>query len=163
MDNSAMISTDTLIAQTLGVRTMTAALLEGIPAEKAEVVPSGWKNNARWHAGHLVVTPRLLTFGLLGEPLGVPDEYRKWFAKGSAPEAWGGEKLPDYAQLVHEVEECSEQLFDAMKGRWNEPYRQPYVTSVGVKLCTPAEGLNFSLCHDGIHLGLLLALKRALG
>jgi hypothetical protein len=44
----------------------------------------------------------------------------------------------------------------------DEPFLQPYTTSAGVVLHTPAQALNFSLAHDGIHMGLMMALKRGL-
>jgi hypothetical protein len=44
----------------------------------------------------------------------------------------------------------------------DEPFLEPYTTTVGVVLHSPAEALNFSMTHDGIHLGMLLALKRGL-
>lgn len=158
-----MIKLDTLIEQTLGTRQMIVKLLKSIPTEQADVIPPTWKNNARWHAGHLIVTPALLTVGLLREPLGVPEEFRGWFAKGSDPSSWGDASvLPSFADLVDDISPMSGRLFEAVKARADEPFLEPYVTSVGIKLHTPAEALNFSMMHDGIHLGMLLALRRAL-
>ena len=158
-----MISLDTLIDQTLGVRQMIAKVLKSIPTEQSDVIPPTWKNNARWHAGHLLVTPALLSHGLLREPLGVPEEYKAWFAKDSSPANWTSpEALPSYADLVDELVPLSGRLFESIRDRADHPYLEPYTTSVGVVLKSPADAMNFSLMHDGIHLGMLLALRRAL-
>jgi hypothetical protein len=109
-----------------------------------------------------VVVPRALTLGLLGEPIGVPDDYRKWFAKGTSPATWGNDPVPPAGQLLREVTEKSEALFDELRGKEELPYPKPYTVTVGIELTKAAEALPFSLSHDGIHLGLLLALRRAL-
>ncbi len=158
-----MITLDTLIEQTLGTRQMIVKLLKSIPTEQADTIPPSWHNNARWHAGHLLITPALLTHGLLQEPLGVPEEFRSWFAKGTSPADWADPAaLPSYADLVDDMVPLSGRLFESVKDRGDQQLLQPYTTSVGVVLKTPADALNFSLMHDGIHLGMLLALKRAL-
>lgn len=158
-----MITLDTLIEQTLGTRQMMVQLLKSIPTEQADTMPPTWHNNARWHAGHLLITPALLTHGLLQEPLGVPEEYRGWFSKGSSPADWGSDAaIPSYADLVDDLVPLSGRLFESVKDRADQQFLQPYTTSVGVVLRTPVDALNFSLMHDGIHLGMLLALKRAL-
>lgn len=152
----------TLKDQTLALREMILRVAEPLKP-KADVVPPQWSNNLRWHLGHLVVTPRLLTHGLLGEPLGVPEAYRSWFAKGTSPLEWSTHAgVPSASQLIEEVVAKSAELFDALASRREEAFAEPYRTSVGVVLRTPGEALGFSLAHDGIHLGLLLALRRNL-
>lgn len=158
-----MITLDTLIEQTLGTREMIAKLLKSIPTEQADTIPPTWKNNARWHAGHLLITPALLTHGLLGEDLGVPAEYRGWFAKDTSPANWEDPAaLPAYADLVDEIVPLSGRLMESIRARADQPFIKPYTTSVGIVLKTPAEACNFSLMHDGLHLGMLMALRRAL-
>lgn len=161
-----MISYDTVLGQTMAIRNRVALLLRSIPAEKIDAIPPTWKNNARWQAGHLIVTPALLTYRLAGQPLSVSQEYLKYFAKGSDPTSWtqaDKESLPDYGQLIQQLEPGIEAIFADFRDRMNMPYGEPYVTSAGTVLHTPGEALNFSLIHDGIHLGMLLALKRNLG
>lgn len=158
-----MITTETIINQTLLIRQMIVKVLKAIPTEQADVIPPTWKNNARWHAGHLIVTPCLLTHGLLKEPLTVPEEFRQWFAKESSPANWSDpEALPSYADLVDDLIPLSGRLIETFKDRMDEPFLEPYTTTVGIVLHNPGEALNMSLAHDGIHLGLLMALRRAL-
>lgn len=155
-------SFDTLLEQTVCVRQMITSLLKAIPEDKVNAVPSTWKNNARWHAGHLIVTPHLLTYGISKQPLPVPEEYRQWFGKGSTPKEWGTASIPGYQELVSDLVPTTTRLFQAWRDQMDEPFAEPYTTSVGVVLRTPGEALNFSFAHDGIHLGLLMALGRAL-
>jgi hypothetical protein len=158
-----MISVDTLIDQTLGLRQTIVKLLKSIPIEHADTIPPTWHNNARWHAGHLLITPCMITYGIMKEPLPLPAEYRQWFAKGSSPAGWENpEAMPGFIDLVDDIVPSAGRLFDDLKPRLEEPFIEPYATSAGPVLRTPAEALNFSLAHDGIHLGMLMALVRAL-
>ncbi len=157
-----MTNYDVVREQTLGLRAMIGKLLSEIPAEKADLLPPTWKSNARWQVGHLVVTPQLLTYGISGAPLAVPAEYRTWFGKGSSPADWTGQPIPEFGAMIGEMAPLTEKVFADFKARWDEPFAKPYTTSVGVVLNTPGEALNFSLAHDGIHTGLILALRRAL-
>lgn len=156
-----MMAPNTLREQTLAFRKMIVGLLEGMAAN-ADRMPLGWNNNARWHAGHLITTPRLLTLGLMKEDLGMPAEYRTWFAKGSSPAVWPGQPVPSYDDLLAQLRTTADEVFDKLEGRMEAPFAAPYTTSVGVVLTNPREALTFSLGHDGIHLGMLLSLRRAL-
>jgi len=156
-----MIEWNELRDLTLGYRRAIAKLvLED--AERADVVPPLWRNNLRWHVGHLAVTPRGLTRGLLGRPIGVEEENRNWFGKGSSPAEWGERELPTIEALVEDMLAIIPTLFDELEKEANAPFPTPYPTSVGVTLRTPSEALAFSLGHDGLHLGLIMALKRSL-
>lgn len=157
-----MNSTENLIDQTLGVRQAVVKLLKSVPLEQADTIPPTWHNSARWHAGHLIVTPPLITHGVAKEPLGIPEEFRTWFAKGTSPAGWGQDTVPSYQDLCDDIVPSIGRLFESLRNRMDQPFLEPYTTSVGVVLHTPAEAMNFSMFHDGIHLGMLTALKRGL-
>jgi hypothetical protein len=148
---------------TLKVRHTQLGLFKAL-ASKSTVIPPTWRNHLHWHLGHLILTPRLLTYGLLKEDLGVPATYRPLFAKDSTPLNWKPEdQIPSYEQLLEDFIPTTEALFAQMATRGLESYSTPYVTSPGVVLENPLQALNFSQFHDGIHLGLTIALRRALG
>jgi hypothetical protein len=153
---------DTLAESTRLHRLAIVEILRSLKGREDEI-PAGWSNNARWHAGHLVLTPQLLTLRLLGDPLRVPVAYRDWFAKGTSPANWGNNPVPSYDDLVEQVVPATVELLQSLRSRLDDPYTEPYVTSVGARLTCPLDGLTLSLAHDGIHMGLLLALRRALG
>lgn len=157
-----IMTIDSLIDQTLGTRQTIVKLLKSIPNESADVIPPTWTNNARWHAGHLIVTPYLVTFGVLKETNPIIDSFRNEFGKGTDPTQWEGKSIPSYEDLVDDIVPSAGRLFDLLKDRIDQPYIEPYMTSVGIALHSPRESLQFSLMHDGIHLGMLLALRRAL-
>ncbi len=141
----------------------TALNLFKAEAKNAAIVPPGWKNNMHWHLGHLIITPYLLTHGLLQEDLGELARYRDLFGKDSTPLNWRAEdNVPPYDALLEELMPRTEALFQNLEGKINQPFAAAYTTSPGVVLSTPLHALNFSQTHDGIHAGLLFALRRAL-
>lgn len=152
---------ETLMEDTRVIRARVADLARACEAQ-ADVVPPTWNNNMRWQVGHLVVTPRLLVFGLAGKDLGVPGEYRGWFAKGSGPAAWEGAPVPPLGDLLREMTDGMEPVFEEVRANGGVAFAEPYQTSAGAVLRSPRESLLFSLVHDGIHLGSALALRRAL-
>jgi hypothetical protein len=154
---------DLIRSQTLTFRAKIADILLSIPAEDRTRIPAGWNNHALWHAGHLLITPRLLALGLSGRPLGAPAEWRALFAKDSSPATWpANPEIPTYDELVAALQPTMTEIFDTIGDTAATPFASPYTTSTGVVLANPLEALQFSFCHDGIHLGLLLALCRAL-
>lgn len=146
----------------MAIRRTAEKFLQAIPREKADIIPPTWNNNARWHLGHLILVQQMLTYGLLREPLKVPAEYKTWFAKGTSPREWGSDPVPAYEDLLKDFLRASERLFADLHGRENEAFVESYTTTPGAVLKTVGEALNFSGMHDGIHLGMLLALRRAL-
>ncbi len=156
-----MTPTDLSKYQTMMYRHFIAEMVKPMMPH-AEVIPAGWNNNLHWHLGHLVTVPRALTLGLLGEPLGIPDDYRKWFAKGTSPATWGDDPVPSAEHLLRELTGKSEALFDELAGKEDVPFPKTYTVTIGIDLTSVAVALPFSMSHDGIHLGLLLALRRAL-
>ncbi|MBX7244005.1 MAG: DinB family protein [Candidatus Sumerlaeaceae bacterium] len=153
---------ETVIDQTLIFRKRIADIFSSVSEADADVIPPGWSNNARWHAGHLVVVPRMLMLALQGKPIGLPDTYKTLFAKDTSPANWAGLAVPPYKQLVGELTSEMEKLIGEIKPDLLTPFPKPYTTSATVVLHSPAEALNFSLVHDGIHVGLMFALKRSL-
>lgn len=129
---------------------------------KADLIPPTWKNNLRWQVGHLVTVPHLLTYGLLGEPLPIPAEYRGWFGARTSPADWKGARIPEMDVLVDELTASIPRIFREIKPRADKQFSEPFTSGAGVTMRSPRETLTFSFAHDGIHLGMILALGRAL-
>lgn len=147
---------------TLQTRAMIRKVLESLKGSES-TMPANWNNNAHWQAGHLVLTPRLLTLSLMGKDIGYSEEFKNWFRKDTGPNSWSdASKVTSYDEILPLIESDIEALFDQLKDCWEQPYPESYTTSVGVVLDKPSSALNFSQFHDGIHLGSLLALRRAL-
>jgi hypothetical protein len=141
-------------------RAFALALTDDLSEADLLRIPEGWRNNALWHLGHLVVTLPLLTRGLAGLDLKVPKSLVAGCRKGTSPEVW--EVPPDLGiirQLL--VEQPGHLLVDYAAGRFSD--FQTYTTSTGAVLDSVEAAVHFNNVHEGIHVGQLLRLRRALG
>lgn len=126
---------------------------------QGDVIPPGWRNNLRWHVGHLVLVPHRLTFGLLGEPLLIPEEYTGWFTIGTSPADWADpDAVPPLGQLAEELTSTIGPVHELCLHRPDVGYTKPIITAAGLTISNPAEALAMIHHHDGIHLGMMLAL-----
>ncbi|PWL40084.1 damage-inducible protein DinB [Flagellimonas aquimarina] len=122
-------------------------------------VPKGFNNNIWWNIAHVVVTPQLLVYNLSGLDFTIEEELINKYRKGTFPEG---------KPSAEEVEKITEYLFstletikeDYKQGKFNN-YKE-YMTSPKVVLQSVQDALSFNVFHEGLHLGAILALKKAL-
>jgi len=132
-------------------------ILNELNEDQFNKVPNGHKNSVFWNVAHVMVTQQLLLYGLSGLPLQVDESFVKRYAKGTvAPSVVSKEDI----DLVkgNLVELCIQAQRDFDKGLF-ETYK-PYMTSAEIELKSIEDGIKFSAYHDGIHLGVVLSLKK---
>ena len=146
-----------LFETALFTRSALLSILEELTVDQLAFIPEGHRNNIFWNVAHLMVTQQLLLYGLSGLPLSLEDQFVKRFTKGSVAEA---EVKEEDLDLVRDklLPLCSKAQEDYKKGVFKE-YR-PYMTSTGIELRSIMDGISFSSYHDGIHLGVVLSLKK---
>ncbi len=134
--------------------------LDRLSLEDLNKIPDGFKNNVIWNIGHIVVTEQLLLYRLSGMPTLVSDEMIEKYKIGTKPEAF---------VTQDEVDEISELLFYTIKKTQEdyknnkfENYKEFTVSTTGNTLKNIDDAISFSLFHEGIHLGYILALKKSL-
>lgn len=136
------------------------AVVESVPEAGRTRIPDRFNNHILWNLGHIVVTERMLVYGLSGLPLGVPDEWVAAFRKGTTPV--DGEAAVPYDTLRDAALSLPDQTeMDLRAGRF-ETYRE-YRTTPGVVLASAEGAIRFNLYHDGLHLGVILALRKLVG
>jgi len=122
-------------------------------------IPKGFNNTIWWNIAHVVVTEQKLVYGLSGLPLNLDQSFVAKYQKGTFPE-----KEPS----IGEQEIITELLFSLPK-KTREDYKngifisfKNYMTSPKVALNSVEDAIAFNVFHEGIHLGSILALARAL-
>ena len=138
-------------------RKLTLKALSGLTMKQLNTVPEGFRNSIAWNLAHLVVTQQLLCYRLSGLDCLVSEDWIERFRKGSAPEAEISEtefeaireaflNLPDRLE-----QDFARQLFKTYT---------TYETSVNVTLDHIEKAIRFNNYHEGIHLGIMLQLKK---
>jgi len=108
-------------------------------------IPKGYNNNIWWNIAHVVVTQQILVYKLAAQPIRVSQELVDKFKKGTVP---NGKVTDEEIELIKKllfttiedtIEDYEKELFDS----YNE------------------YAIAFNLFHEGLHLGTILSLQKA--
>lgn len=134
--------------------------LENESLNNLNVIPKGFNNNIIWNIGHVVVIQQLLAYKLSGLPITISDELVEKYKKDSKPEGDATQEDVDEikALLLSTIEKTKE---DYSNGVFKN-YNAYTVSTTGNTLTNIDEAFQFILLHEGIHLGYVMALIRAI-
>jgi hypothetical protein len=135
-------------------------ILKHTPIEKLVTIPQGFRNNIWWNIAHTVVTQQLIVYSFSGLPMQVTEDMVTAYRKGSVPTGSPGSGEIDALRglLFSTIERTSE---DYKNGRFN--HYDSYTTSAKVSLDNVKDAIAFNVYHEGLHLGVILSLQKALG
>jgi hypothetical protein len=139
------------------IREFTLRQIEGLTVNQFNTIPKGFKNNIIWNLGHLVVTQQLLVYKLSGNKPSVSLEWINTYGKNSTPSSLiTQEEINDiktaYINLIEQTKiDFNNNLFKSYT---------PYPTSMGIKLNSATHAITFNNTHEGVHSGIILALKK---
>ena len=132
--------------------------LRNTPEPELTKIPPGFNNNIWWNIAHVVVTQQKLVYGLSGLPLALSSKWVNGYQKGTLPQG-----IPARA----EIEELSQLLFSTIE-QTEADYAHKrfanfstYMTSPKVLLNSVEDAVSFNVFHEGLHLGAIMALSRA--
>lgn len=132
-------------------------LIENLTDEQLNTIPEGHSNNIVWQLGHLLATQQLLTYGLSGNDIILSDNIIEEFRKGTAPKVvYSNEDIEELKAVFIEVVDRTELDFN------EEVFVSfdSYTTSFGITLNSIEEAINFNNVHEGLHMGLIMALRK---
>jgi len=134
-------------------------LLEKASLEDLNKIPEGFNNNMIWNIGHIVVVQQLLSYKLSGLPMMVNEKLISKYTKGSKPEGFVSQSEVDElkALLFPAIEKTKE---DLNKGVFKN-FQEYMVSTTGNTLTNIEDALQFVLFHEGLHLGYIMSLQRA--
>ena len=135
------------------------SFLRKTPREDLFKIPEGFRNHIYWNIAHVVVTQQLITYGLSKLPMHVSAELVAKYRKGTIPgrKEATDEEISELQQLLFSTLEQTQA--DYHEGRFKE--YEAYTTSANVTLSSVEEALAFNVYHEGLHLGAILALQKA--
>lgn len=138
-------------------RILILKIIEGLSIEQLNKIPEGFKNNIAWNIAHLVVTQQLLCYKLAGLKCLISEEMIINFQKGTAPTYKISEV--EFKEIKTQFLALPEKLSADYEKEIFTEYNE-YTTSVAVTLKNINDALTFNLLHEGIHLGIILQLKK---
>ena len=150
-----MLTTVDLIRQT---RKNLLSVMDSLSEVELNTVPAGFNNNIIWNAAHVVTTIQLLCYKNSGLEGYLDERFVVRYRKGSRPEAdISATEIEGVKKLLLDSADRLESDYEA--GLFSS--YEPYATSFGVKLNTIEDALGFMVIHEGLHLGYVMALRRA--
>ncbi len=138
-------------------RNVLLALTQDMTLAQYNAIPKGFNNNIAWNLGHILITQQMLTHGLAGAPFTVETKFITKYGKGSNCKK-------NYTRA--EIESVKSHLLTALevteKAYNNGDFKnyKTYTTSQGFSLNSIEDGIAFSNFHEGMHLGIIMALKK---
>lgn len=140
-------------------RAILHSFLENVPQEDLHRIPKGFRNTIWWNIAHVVVTPQLLVYGLSGLDYTIEEELINKYRKGTVP-------LENPS--AEEMEKISGYLFSTVESMKTDYMQQKfngfkeYMTTPKVALKSVEDAISFCVFHEGLHLGAINALRKAL-
>ncbi|TXE13144.1 DinB family protein [Seonamhaeicola algicola] len=142
----------------LNVRKALKQILDNASETQLNTIPKGFNNNIIWNIAHLVVSEQLLINKLSGLPVTVSDDLINAFKKGTKPTGnVSQQEIEVIKDLVISSIKKSEENY---KTGLFKNYTEYTVSTTGNTLKTVEDALNFVLLHEGIHLGVVMALLK---
>ncbi|WP_417866605.1 DinB family protein [Xanthomarina gelatinilytica] len=140
-------------------RAIFKTFLETFTLEELNKVPKGFNNNIIWNIAHTIVTQQLLVYNLSGLPMLLTNDMVEKYRKGTKPEQDVTRAEVDLIKglLFSTIEKTKEDYNNNVFETYNE-----YTVTTKSTLTNVDEAIDFNNFHEGIHLGYILALKRAL-
>jgi hypothetical protein len=146
-----------LFETALFTRTIMHKTLVDLPYESLVKIPTNFRNSIFWNIAHVLVTQQLLCYKLSGQKLHIDKSMVEKYAKGTIPTEHI--EISDILYVrEHLVKAITLTREDYKKGIFNT--FSEYPTSTGIVLKNIEDALSFSAYHDGIHLGVVLSLKK---
>jgi hypothetical protein len=132
-------------------------VIGGLTLEQLHTIPEGFKNNIAWNVAHLVVTQQLLHYKLSGLDCLISEELINNYRKGTFPtKKHTQQEFEEITNLLVELPGILEKDFNnGVFKKYNV-----YKTSTGFILDSFAAAVNFNNYHEGLHLGIILAIKK---
>lgn len=142
----------------LRTREFFIAVMEELETARLNMIPAGFSNNVIWNIIHCMVTLEGLTYGLSGLDQYFPKGTILQFKHGTKPERdLSASEITDFKnQLTSQSQRLQE---DYTAGKF-EHFKE-HTTSTGYLLRNIDDALSLVNIHEGIHLGYILALKKA--
>lgn len=138
-------------------RNIYLKFLENYSLEQVNKIPDGFSNNIIWNAGHVIVSQQKLIYTLSGLPVSISNEMIEKYQNGSRPDGKTTQEEVDEIKklLLSTVAQTRTDFANGLFQNFNE-----YQSKTGFHLGSFNDSLEFNNYHEGIHLGMIMNIKK---
>lgn len=133
--------------------------LNNYTIDQLNTIPAGFNNNLIWHVGHIIVAQQSLIYKATGTPMHISDELYERYKSGTVPSG---------KTTQEEIDELRDLLFSLIE-KTKMDYRNDVfsvynerTTGTGFHLASIRDGFEFNNYHEGMHLGMMMSLRKFL-
>lgn len=133
-------------------------MVSGLTIEQLNTIPAGFNNNIVWNVSHIIASQQGVCYFRGGLPLVVPEDFFLSYKPDSKPDGFVT------AEAFEETKKLLFSTIDTMEADYNNGVfnnNPAWTNRYGVEHQTIDDSINFLVFHDGLHLGYVMALKRA--
>ena len=131
-------------------------IVKGLSNEQLNEIPSGYSNNLIWHLAHLLVTQKLLIYGLSNNDLNLEASFIERFRKGSKPNRVISHKSCE--EIVQSFNQMYDKLNVDLESKIFIEYKN-YPTSYKFEITSLNDAISFNNLHFGLHVSSMLKIK----
>jgi hypothetical protein len=146
-----------IVNQQKKVHGLIVRALDEMSEEQLTRVPDGHRNNILWNAGHIIVAHQVLLYHQSGLDMAVSADMVAQFRRGSSPADW--EQTPDVSRIRSLLLETPERLAEDLAAGRFKTFTE-YTTQSGIPLTTFEDALAMNHYHEGLHLGMIMSLRK---
>ena len=138
-------------------RTLYSKLLENYSLEQLNTIHEGFSNNLIWNAGHVIASQQKLIYALSDLPMKITDDFFEKYRNGSRPDGVSTQAEVDEIKqlLLSTAAQVKVDYQNHVFQNFNE-----YQTQTGFYLANLEEAILFNNYHEGIHLGMMLTIRK---
>jgi len=140
------------------VRGFTLHTVDGLDQRQLTRIPEGCRNNVLWNLGHIACIQCALVYMPSRNPMPIPTWFRKKCYDGTSPDDW--DSPPGIDDVLGTLKSLNETICHDLDAGLFEAFR-PFDLVPGLTLHDAEEALSFHTVHEGMHLGIIMTLKKA--
>ena len=146
------------------VRGLLCQVVGETPADLADRIPPGCRNDLRWQLGHTILSAESLILGLAGEALAAPVEWRAWFARETSPGDFVAD-TPTWPDLRSALDTSTAALLKRLETLDpDETLSEPFAPRTApIRIETRGGLVAMATWHEGLHLGQIMSYRNVLG
>lgn len=147
-----------LFKQLSFARQNTLDELQSVTEQQSIDIPPHFRNNIKWHAGHIYVIHEKFAFQLANERS--DERFVPLFNTGTSPAQWS-QYVPTLDDIIVLLHEQTKRIEATLSSKMDASI-SPYTTSKGLHITTVEQLLSFALYHEAMHCNMIKAFKQLL-
>ena len=133
-------------------------VINALSNEQLVKIPEGFNNNIIWNFGHIIATQNILCYKLSDLPFSVDEQIIEKYRKGTKPGTI--DNVTKEKELLIDLAQASTDQLEKDLGMGIFKTFTPYETSFGRKLNSIEDAVVFNNVHEGMHLGVIMSLRK---